>query len=119
MSDPIQQQSAQQMQQLAQAMGGKPGFIITPFGPISMDWNVSGPFAMQSCSPLAKNVPALGQGTGKAGGLGDKFLQACMQAGEQLREINRSTPIVVGGDIQNAGGGGLGGFGRGGGFELG
>jgi len=112
MADDLQQRMAQL--QMPQA-GGKPGYL---FGCIPLDWNANGGLAMQSCSPFAKNIPALGGGTGKAGGMGDKFLNACMQAADQLREINKGSPIVYGGDIQSAGGGGLGNMGRGGGFEI-
>ncbi len=45
--------------------GGKRAFL---FGVIPLDWEANAPFAMQSLSPIAKNIPAAFGGTGKSGG---------------------------------------------------
>ena len=112
MADPMQQQAAQQMQQLSQAMGGKPSYL---FGIIPLDWSAGGGLGMQSCSPFAKNIPAMGGGTGKAGGLGDKFLQACMSVGDDFKKVAAEAGVMYSGNVTNgAPTSGLGGVGLGG-----
>lgn len=89
---------AERMAREAAAMGNKPGYL---FGVIPLDWNASAPFAMQSCSPVAKNIPSLMPGSGKAGGLGDKFLQACMGVSEDLKKVASSAGVMYSGEVTN------------------
>lgn len=112
-------QITQQMEREKAAMGNKPGYILTPLGPIAMEVNVGSGLGLQGKGlNLSNSMIFKAATTGKAGGLGEKFLNACMQAADQVREINKGSPIVYGGDVQSAGGSGLGNFGRGGGFEI-
>lgn len=119
MADELQQMALQQNQRMMQAMGNKPAFL---FGVIPLDWNAAGPFSMQSVSPMQKMV-VTGLSTGKSGGAGDKFLQACMAARDEFGKMAAECKVMYdgptpGGSIHTGGGHGLGGMGMGGGQEL-
>lgn len=97
MADQLQQMAAQQMQQLAQAMGNKPSFL---FGVIPLEWNGQGPFALQTVGIGSKPIVQM-QGTGKAGGLGDKFLQACAGSLEDFKKCAADAGVMYAGNVTN------------------
>ncbi len=76
--------------------GGKRAFL---FGVIPLDWEANAPFAMQSLSPIAKNIPAAFGGTGKSGGLADKFLQAIASIPEDLRKRASEAGVMYSGPL--------------------
>ena len=88
------------LQQQAAGMnrGGKPAFL---FGVIPLECNVGGGMSMQSAAPLGKNIATLFQGTGKAGGLGDKFLQAFQGAAEDFRKCAQNANVMYSGNVTN------------------
>jgi hypothetical protein len=61
---------------------GKPAFL---FGLIPLEANCGAGFSMQTCGIGTKPIVQFG-GTGRAGGLADKFLQAVQAAGDDIRQ---------------------------------
>ena len=84
--------------------GGKPGWIMTPFGPIVMDWNASGGMSLAAAAPFGKTLPSLLNGRGKPGGVGDKFLQAWASLGDGFIKSLSNTGIQYA-PIDGSGGG--------------
>ncbi len=82
------------MQATAQAMGGKPGFI----GPFPLTWDVTGGMKMESCGLATKPIVQFG-GTGKAGGLADKFLQAVQRSVDECRQAAQGAGVMYAGDV--------------------
>lgn len=83
------------------AMGGegKPAYL---FGWIPLKMECSAPFSLTSVSPLSKPIPAVMAGTGKAGCLGDKFLQACMAIPDELKKIAAEGKAIYDGPVIGA-----------------
>ena len=111
MADDITQQLLQMQSLINASQGnGKPAFL---FGWIPLDANVGGPFAMQSLSPMTKNIPTLFNGSGgKQGGLASKFLEAIQSIPEDLKKRSAEAGVMYAGDlpsgsILNGGGGGF------------
>ena len=55
--------------------------------------------ALPSAAPLAKSIPALISGSGKSGGLADKFLQAVMSIPDDLRGRAQQAGVMYSGDL--------------------
>lgn len=89
-----------QMQSLINASrgNGKPSFA---FGVLPMEWNAVGGLGAQALAPLGKNVPTLMQGTGKAGGMGDKLLQAMAAITEDCKKIAQGAGVMYSGNVTN------------------
>lgn len=86
------------MQQAAnQAMGGRPGFL----GPFPMTWDATGGFKMESCGIGSKPIVQFG-GTGKSGGVADKFLQAVQRSVDECRQAAQSAGVMYAGEQASA-----------------
>lgn len=122
MADDIAQQLIQMQAMInSAASSGKASYL---FGVIPLDWHASAPFAMQSLSPLQKNIPTLFNGTGgKPGGIGAKFLEAIQAIPEDLRKRAADAGVMYAGAITTGDGMPQGGSGitppsLGGGMEI-
>ncbi len=96
MADDVLQRMAQQQQAMSQAMGGKPGFI----GPFPLTWDATGGMKMESCGIGSKMIVQFG-GTGKAGGMADKFLQAIQRSVDEVRQCGQQAGVMYSGDLPN------------------
>ena len=94
--DVMQQLLQNQSLIAASQSGGKRAYL---FGIIPMDMETAGGLGMQSCSPFAKNVPTLFQGTGKQNSIADKILQAFASIPEDLRKRASEAGVMYSGDL--------------------
>ena len=99
-NDPMFAAIEQFMQREAQARScgsGKPAYFC---GFIPVEWNSSGVFALQTCGIGSKPIVQFG-GTGRAGGLGDKLMQAFQAAGDEIRQRAKEAGVMYSGNVLN------------------
>jgi hypothetical protein len=99
-SDPMMAAIQQFMQREAEARSGGNGKPAYFCGFIPVEWNSSGVFALQTCG-IGKNPICQFPGTGKPGGLADKFLQACVAAGDDIRQRAKEAGVMYSGNVLN------------------
>ena len=75
----------------------KPGFL----GPFPLTWGGNSGLGLAAAAPFGKPIPGLFKGTGKEGGLGDKFLKAMMAASDEIRQMAGQAGIMYDGPMPN------------------
>lgn len=95
MADPYNSQLFSQLAQMSQSSGNKFACGWLPLG----DVNAFAGLGLANCAPFGKNIPALFAGTGKPGCLGDKFLQAVMQASDQVKQCAQQAGVMYAGEV--------------------
>lgn len=77
-------------------IANKPGFILTPFGPISMNVEVGGGFKLETVGIGNKPILQVGR---QGNGLADKFFQAIQAIPDSLRQGAQQAGVMYAGAL--------------------